>query len=76
MACDILPHRMNPLNVFGPEEALYNTMACCNCDLKVTVATGVLYWAVWDNGEKTSYGPAFFCSITCILEVMEPGGHA
>ncbi len=71
-----LPQQMNPERIFQGEE-LQRISTCCICKVMFVTSAGVIYDVGWlnDNDEE-EYDTFIFCSLSCVLDALEPDGNA
>ncbi len=74
-----LPAELRPATYF-PAEELQELCRCPVCAHELPIAHGVVYRGEFgyetENGIETLAGAFVFCSLWCVLLVLEPEGNA
>ena len=69
-----LPEALQPCSCF-PEKELSKKVFCPNCKKVFPICSGVVYFGVWETGGDKKIGNLTFCSLLCLLVVLEPEGN-
>lgn len=70
----MIPHHMYPASRYSAA-TLQAEVACPGCWQTYVLGTGVVYETYYTlKGQEQKFGDVFFCSLSCLLRYVHPGG--